>query len=158
MLSVNQQIMREIHNEQSDLESSLDGYEVFKEFKDRKYLDDESKTLLWKITHLERTFFGKGFIDEHLGDDQQSDENDEEVNELLNYSIKGFLIASLKYDKNKKQEPLEFLGNQISELFSEHAQIELDQEQMIDFLASLIECESLASWLLVSKLPLNTIE
>ena len=52
MTTVNQQIMREIHNEQSDLESSLDGYEVFKEFKDRKYLDDESKTLLWNITHM----------------------------------------------------------------------------------------------------------
>jgi len=152
MLTENQIIMHEIHNEQRELKSSIDGQSLLLQLRSLTFLDIETRSLLWRSSSLKRTFFGYGLFDD-LQDDLTT--GDKEVDELLNYTIKAFLMAGITYKNNPEREPLIILAEHIKDIFTENietTEIEFDDECVIDFLAGLIECETLAAWLLVSEI------
>ena len=140
--------MHAIHNEQQDLTTSLSGKEVYDALIEDNNLTMETQQLLWKVAKLERTFFGEGFS-EIAG---ISDGEDEEFIKNLNFVIKAFLTASLSYSTNPNKPALNILVECFIELGSEKNSLMNTEEDVYLFLMGLIECESLAAWLLVCEL------
>jgi hypothetical protein len=150
MSSLNRKIMREIHNEQHELESSLDGDTLFQHLKDLTFLDDTTKKLLWRIPSLDRTFFGTGFLLEST----EYEDEDEVMQELYDLVIRAFMQASLLYQEPEyaQQPALDILAEQLGHALNDIAGLDYSSSGIIKFLADLIECETLAAWLLVSRI------
>jgi len=143
MISENLKIIREIHNEQADLTTSLDGNTLLTNFKDAPYIEETTKELLWRCGKLDRTYFGIGFFEEH------DDWDDDETKDLLNYFIQAMLTSSLIYHTDNNQFPLDILVRQFGDILRTNTELDLSHEAIYEFLGGLLDCESLAAWLLV---------
>jgi len=153
MLTENQKIMQAILNDDPNMEAYATGYEVFHNLRGSTFIDNELEKLLWKVAKKEKTFFGEGFIDEHFEHDNS---DDEETEKFLMTIVKAFVLAGLQYDQEMTSQPIELLADIISELFEKEHDLDRTSEELLtSFLPNLIECDSLASWLLVSQLPAN---
>lgn len=149
MLSINQIIMREIHNEQSDLTTSATGREVFDQLQKETDLDDVTQRLLWRSRQQARTFFGS-WLNEGVMDDDDEDDNTE-LSEVKNNFYQAMLLSSLEFETSTDPYPHDRLVMMLQQtLLDGH---HMGEDEVYHFLAGLIECETIAPWLLVC--PVN---
>lgn len=152
MHSVNRMIMREIHNEQSDLSSSASGSELFGELQKETDLTQDTLQLLWRCRNQQRTFCGN-WVNNEL-----TEENDEnpEISALKNRFYQAMLLSGLEFDASPETDPHSMLVEHLKQaMFIDHP---LTTEEVYTFLASLIECEIIAPWLLVCPVYGHTYE
>lgn len=151
MLTENQKIMREIHNEPLDVTRCLDGAAILKEFQDKDFIDSKTLTLIWQCARLAKTCFGEGLIaEEHEKDGDEYD--DPEISQLLNLLIRAFLTVSKNYDSTTSTSAVELIALEVQAVFREEELIDMSLDQVYSVLAGLIDCETLAPWVLVDVL------
>ena len=143
--------MREILTEDPDFESSAHGSTLVKSLSQLQFIDSETNKLIWQGHEVERSFFGNGILDL---DEKSVLEQDEMMQEAYNQLIKAFITAGIKYQLNSDQDPHRLIASSLLDEFYASEKCIWDDEQinsMWDFLSGMIECETLAPWLLVSK-------
>ena len=150
MKTLNQQIMHDIHNEQRELSSSLSGKELFDNMNNLEFIDAEAKSLLWRGVGLEKTFFGEGMLHDEFTYTEMTE--DEDMHEMYGMFYKAMITAGIVYSQTPDADPQKILTNELANGFSRIIGNPLDEYYMYDFLSGLIECETLAAWLLVSPI------
>jgi len=149
----NKKIIFEILNEEKEMESYATGYEMFHIFNQAPILNNDIKKLSWKLANVERTFFGEGYVGELL------EKNDDEgVDNIMAAVTKAFILASLRFNKspNNINQPLLMLAETLAEIYEKDLDLDVCPEYFLrSYLPLLIDCESLAPWLLVSELRTN---
>jgi len=155
-MTENQRIMKQIHNEQRDFNKYLSGKEVYKILNTVSYLEPHEISLLWKTAKLKKTFFGEWITEDYLFKIDETDVYYKEIETLTRCIITSLFSANLMYENDQNGQPLEYLVVFFVIHYNEYFDIHLHPDEAYSILASFIECETIANWLLVSELPKQT--
>ena len=144
------QFFRELLLETPDFSFSVEGYALGLCLNQFDFLDKECIELVRKANDLDRTYFGENILEINNHD------LDDETRVLYNDFFKAMLSASVSLAENPETDPHELL---IQKLLMKFYKIDASSPDYDDyfkngwhFLASLIECETIAPWLLVCEL------
>ena len=144
------QFFRELLLEAPDFSFSVDGYALTICLDKFDFLDDECIELGRRASELDRTYFGENILE------ISNDELDDKTRDLYNDFFKAMLSASVSLAENPETDPHELL---IQKLLMNLYKIDTSSpdydvcfKNVWYFLASLIECETIAPWLLVCEL------
>ncbi len=144
------QFYRELLLETPDFSFSVDGYTLTTCLDRFDFLDDECLELGRRASELDRTYFGENILE------ISNDELDDKTRDLYNDFFKAMLSASISLVENPDSDPHELLIHQLLKHFYKiDSSSPYYYEHFKDgwhFLTSLIECETIASWLLVCEI------